>query len=463
MTVASLPASEAWRPPAPAPRKTPLGPIGTLYVLRRNPIETWTQAHFEQPILLGPTIIGYAAVVSAPDAIRRVLVDNVANYPKDALQKRILSPGLGEGLLTVEGDAWKIQRRALAPLFTPRTVATFAAPMAAAADSLLARWRRLRIGQRLDVHKDMGRVTLDVLQRTIFSDGLGREPEEFMSALTRYFDAIGQLDPFDLLDLPAWVPRMSRMRSRGAIAFFVEAVDAIIARRKERLARDGASGHRDLLTLLLEARDPETGRGLSEGEIRTNIITFIGAGHETTANALTWSLFLLSQSEEWHTRLAREADAVLDDPVETHAERLVETRAVVEEAMRLYPPVASLSREATGPDDLAGRRIRVGTFVMMVPWVLHRHRLLWENPDGFDPRRFLPGAREKIDRFAYLPFGAGPRVCIGASFALQEAVIILARIMREFRLEHVASHEVRPIQRITLRPYGGMPMILHER
>jgi cytochrome P450 len=452
-----------WRPPAPLPRKAPLGPFATLYILRRNPIETWTQTHFEMPILIGPSVLGNVAVVSAPAGIRRVLVDNVANYRKDALQKRVLSPGLGDGLLTVEGEAWKTQRRVIAPLFTPRTVAAFAQPMGQAADALIARWQRMREGQKLDIQKEMARVTLDVLQRTIFSDGLGREPEEFMAALTRYFESIGQLDPFDLLDMPAWLPRLSHARSRGALTFFADAVDAIVARRKERQEAGAEADPRDLLSLLLGAQDPETGTGLSELEVRTNIITFIGAGHETTANTLTWTLYLLSQSEEWRERLASEADAVLDGRVETYADRLVETRAVVEEALRLYPPVAGLSREAIGHDDILGRRVRMGTLVMMVPWVIHRHRLLWDDPDGFDPRRFLPGAREKIDRFAYLPFGAGPRVCIGATFALQEAVIILAKIMHAFRLDHDESHVVRPVQRITLRPQGGMPMMLHKR
>jgi cytochrome P450 len=461
-TDVSLPRPQAWRPPAPAPRKTPLGPIGMLSALRRNPIEAWTQAHFEWPILIGRSILGMAAVVSAPDGIRRVLVDNVANYPKDALQLRILSPGLGAGLLTAEGETWRTQRRALAPLFTPKTVATFAPAMVEAADTLVARWHHLRNGHQLDVQQEMAHTTLDVLQRTIFSDGLGHKPQAFTSALTRYFDAVGRMDPVDLLDLPAWVPRLSHMRGRGAIAFFTEAVDTIVARRKERLAK-GETSARDLLALLLEAQDPETGAGLSEGEIRTNIITFIGAGHETTANALTWSLYLTSHSQEWQTRLAEEADRVLDGRIDTYADRLVETRAVVEEAMRLYPPVASLSREAVGHDDLVGRRIRMGTLILMVPWVLHRHRLLWNDPDAFDPSRFLPGAREKIDRFAYLPFGAGPRVCIGATFALQEAVIVLATIMREFRLEHAKGHDVRPVQRITLRPQGGMPMHLYRR
>ena len=192
-------------------------------------------------------------------------------------------------------------------------------------------------------------------------------------------------------------------------------------------------------------------------------MTFIAAGHETTSNALVWSLFLLSMSDEWRERLAAEADAVLAGPVEAYAERLVETKAVIEEAMRLYPPAASISRQAIGPDDLAGVRIRKNTTVVISQWVLHRHRLLWDEPDAFDPGRFLPGARETIDRFAYLPFGAGPRVCIGASFALQEATIILAHIVRSFSLELKRNPGVLPVQRISLRPDGGLPMILRRR
>lgn len=450
-------------PRPPAPRAAPLGPIGTLRVLRKNPIETWTKAHFEKRILIGPTILGQGAFVAGPDGIRRVLLDNAANYRKDGLQRRILAPGLGEGLLTIEGEDWRVQRRTIAPLFTPKTVAGFTAAMLDAGDGLVARWLKLREGRVLDVQKEMARATLDVLGRTIFSDGLGRSPDEFMHAISHYFETIGQLDPFDLLDFPKWLPRMSHWRSRSSLAFFEEAVEALIAKRKRQLAKNPDTVPRDLMTLLLEAQDPETGTGLTPHEVRANIITFIGAGHETTANALTWALYLLSLSEEWRERLATEADRALEGPAEPLLERLVETRAVVEEAMRLYPPVASLSREALGPDDLCGRRIRKGTLILIAPWVLHRHRLLWEEPDCFDPRRFLPGQRETIDRYAYLPFGAGPRVCIGMGFALQEAVIILAKIMQQFRLSGVASHVVRPVQHITLRPQGGMPMVLHRR
>lgn len=451
------------RPPAPSPRDAPLGPFATLRILRNNPVETWTKAHFEKPILIGHSILGLTAIVSDPQAIRRILSDNAANYKKDWLQRRVLSPGLGEGLLTVEGEAWKFQRRALAPMFTPKTVAGFTTTMIEAAAALVARWQRQREGRVLDIQIEMGRATLDVLGRTIFSDGIGSKPQEFMRVLSDYFQTIGQIDPVDLFDLPDFVPRINNLKNRAALGFFKETVEALIARRRARLETEPDMAPRDLLTLLLIASDPETQNHLSEEEVYANVLTFIGAGHETTANTLTWTLYLLSQAPDWREALAREADEAFSGSPETITDRLVQTRAVIEESMRLYPPVANLTREALDADDLCGHRIRKGCLVMIPPWVLHRHKLLWAHPDHFDPRRFLPGEREKIDRFAYLPFGAGPRICIGATFALQEASILLASILRHFRLEHVESHKVVPMQRITLRPKDGMPMILRRR
>jgi len=451
------------RPPAPLPLDAPLGPFSTMLALRRNPIETWTKAHFELPILVGPSILGTTAVVNDPAAIRRVLVDNAANYRKDALQKRLLGPALRDGLLEAEGDDWRVQRRTLAPLLTPKTVGSFAHAVNAAAEDFVGRLLSLREGLVLDIQLEMARVTLDVLGRTIFSDGLGRDLDEVAASVSRIVATIGRLDPLDILDFPEWIPRLGKLGGRSAQAFFSSLVESLIARRKRLIARDKASAPRDILTLLLEAQDPQTGVGLSDTQVKSNIQTFIAAGHETTANALTWSLFLLTLSEEWRARLAAEASAVLSGPVEDHTTRLIETKAVIEEAMRLYPPAPSMSRQAIGPDDLAGKRIRKGTLVMIVQWVLHRHRLLWDRPDCFDPRRFLPGSGETIDRFAYLPFGAGPRVCIGASFSLQEAAIVLAHIMRSFSFELKKDHVVMPVQRITLRPKGGLPMILRQR
>jgi cytochrome P450 len=196
---------------------------------------------------------------------------------------------------------------------------------------------------------------------------------------------------------------------------------------------------------------------MSEAEVRANIITFIAAGHETTANAISWSLFLLSQSPLWQERLVAEAEREIGGPVEGLAERLVESRAVIEVAVRLYPPLAAISRAAIAADELSGCRIKPGSMVVIAPYVLHRHRLLWERPDEFDPNRFRGSARSGIDRFAYLPFGVGPRICIGPGFALQEATLVVATMMKHFRLAPVPGRRVWPVLRVTLRPNGGLP------
>jgi cytochrome P450 len=389
-------------------------------------------------------------------------MDNNQNYHKDWLQQRVLSAGLTNGLLTAEGQQWRTQRRALAPLFARRTVLSFSAAMIDAAAALVERLR-LRDGQIEDMTVEATRLTLEVLERTMFSGGLGRSPEDIRVAMKHYFEAIGRLDPFDVLGLPNVVPRLSRWKVRPMLRLFESAIDTIVSTRRRRIAEDPGGMPRDILTLLLEARDPETGEGLSEVEVRANILTFIAAGHETTANSITWSLFLLSQSPEWRARVQAEADRELDGDIDGIAERLVETRAVIEEAMRLYPPLAAISRAALAPDELAGEPIRRGTMVVIAPYVLHRHRALWADPDAFDPNRFLDGARERIDRFAYLPFGVGPRICIGATFALQEASIVVATVMRHFTLELAPGHAVWPVHRVTLRPSGGLPMIVRRR
>ena len=276
----------ALRPPAPLPRAKALGPIALLRALRNNPLETWTQAHFERPIVTGGLLIGEVAVVSDPAAIRRVLLENVANYRKDSLQRRMLSAVLRDGLLTVEADQWRSQRRTLAPLFAKRCVMSFAPAMVGAADALVRRWQERGNGRVIDVSAEVTEVTLDVLERTIFSDGLGGDRQDVRTAMRTYFDTIGRIDPFDVLGLPDFVPRLGRRHVRPALRFFDAAVDNVISLRRARLAENGPLP-RDILTLLLEAQDPETGQGLSEVEVRANVITFIAAGHETTANAIT--------------------------------------------------------------------------------------------------------------------------------------------------------------------------------
>ena len=303
-------ATKLFIPPYPPRRDKPRGSLSTVYVLQRNPIEFWTKAHFERPVLIGRTILGVRAAAHDPAAVRRVFLDNAANYRKDDLQLRVLSPGLGNGLLTAEGEDWRVQRRALAPLFSPRQVADFAPAVHSVAEAAVARMRRRRDGAVTEVTDLMSRLTLAVLEETLFSQGIGGDPSAFRQALTRYFETIGRLDPLDLIGAPAFLPRIRRWRGREALEFFDAAVDDIIERRQALLAR-GEDAPRDLLTLLLSAKDPESGRGITVGDVRANIVTFIGAGHETTANALTWTLYLLSQSPEWRERAEAEADTAL--------------------------------------------------------------------------------------------------------------------------------------------------------
>ncbi len=455
-------ASKPFIPPYPPRSERPRGALSIILALRRNPIEIWSKADFERPISLGRSILGLRGAAHDPAAVRRIFLDNAANYRKDDLQLRVLRPGLGNGLLTSEGEDWRLQRRSLAPLFSPRQVAEFAPAMQKVAQATVERLSLRRDGAVADVGELMSRMALEVLERTLFSQGLGRETSAFQRAVSSYFDSFGRVDPLDLIRAPSFLPRLGRLRGRPALTFFDRAVDAIIDNRKALLDR-GAEPPRDLLTLLLAAKDPETGRGMRDADVRANIVTFIGAGHETTANALTWTLYLISQSPEWRERAEAEADRTFDPERPAATEGCEALRAVFEEALRLYPPAAILSRQAIADDELLGVHIPAGAVIAVSPYVLHRRRGLWDNPDAFDPSRFLGERRERIDRFAYIPFGAGPRVCIGMPFALQEGIILLANLLRAFRFDLVDGHPVMPRQRVTLRPRGGMKMHVKRR
>ncbi len=456
-------AERAYCPPAPKPQPHPLKPIALIRTLKRNPLECWATEHFEQPIVAGGLPVGHALLVHELNAIRRVLLDNAANYRKDRLQRRVLSAGLNEGLLSAEGEQWRLQRRVLAPMFARKTVMDFTPAMMGAAEDMIGRWSGLGDDATIDIAAEMARLTLEVLERTIFSDGFESDPEDIRTAMVTYFNTIGKISPLDLLGVPDFVPRLGRLRVRSTLKFFEAEVDRVISVRRRILAEQPDKAPHDLLTHLLAALDPEREERFTESEVRSNILTFIAAGHETTANTLSWSMFLLSQSPEWRERVAAEADRELTGPIPGIADRLVETRAVIEEAIRLYPPIAAVSRVALGDDVLNGERVRPGSLIVISPYVLHRHRLLWDSPDAFDPQRFLGSARAEIDRFAYLPFGVGPRKCIGSTFALQEATLVLAMIAKQFDFQLKPGHAVWPTLQVTLRPANGLPMIIRQR
>jgi cytochrome P450 len=391
-------------------------------------------------------------------------LDNASNYRKDRLQLRVLSAGLNDGLLSAEGERWRQQRRVLAPMFASRTVTDFMPAMMSAAEALIARWSAMGDGATIDVAAEMGRVTLDVVERTIFSDGFGSDAEDIRVAMATYFNTIGRISALDLLGFPDFIPRLSRLRVRSTLKFFEAEVDRVISARRRILSERPDRAPHDLLTHLLEALETNTRHGLSEAEVRSNVLTFIAAGHETTANTLSWALFLLSQSQQWRVRIEAEVDRELTRSLSKRiADRLIETRAVIEETIRLYPPIAALSRVAISDDELNGEPVRPGSLIVISPYVLHRHRLLWDRPDAFDPQRFLGSGAAAIDRFAYLPFGAGPRKCIGTTFALQEATLVLAMIVKRFSFQLRPGHDVWPMLRVTLRPANGLPMIVSKR
>jgi cytochrome P450 len=458
MTVADI--SAARRPPAPLPRAGALGPIALYRALRRNGVEAWREEAFEEPYVADRNQLGGFVLLNDPELIRYVLIDNAA---KDSLQLEKLTPAVGRGLLTADGESWRLQRRTVAALFQPQAVAGYLAPMAASLDAMLVRWAgHARSGAMIDIAREMTALTYDIISRTVFSHEIETPPEVMGDAITTYFEALGRIDLWDVLPLPRWLPRPAFIRARPAQKIFRDEVLRLFERRRARMAA-GQSVPDDLVTRLINARDPETGGPLSHAVIHDNLVTFIGAGHETTANALAWTLFLMSEFPAADARVAAEAARFPATPDADALGRLTDTRMILEESMRLYPPVPFLSREAAARDMIGDVAVVRGTRVIIAPWVLHRHRKLWPDADLFVPERFAPERRAAISRFAYLPFGAGARICVGMTFAMNEALLALAMIARRFRLTLADGARVMPFARMTLRPLNGLPMRIGTR
>jgi cytochrome P450 len=445
------------RPAAPVPHNRNLNTLQVLRELGRNPVAAFSIHGYGERYVHSRTFISDFLLVSDPEGVKHVLLDNAANYGKGIQAQRLTRPALGNGLVTAEGTSWRFQRRVTAPLFAMRQVLDFAPVMQDAADRMLGRWSALPEGAVLDAADEMMRLTYEIISLTLFSNDVTMQYGKMSKALAVYLETQGKVDLLRTMGVPYWVPTPNNLRARGPLRFFRKELLGLVAQRRARLAADPSSAPHDFLTMLLTTRDPEGGALFGEKEVFDNVMTFIFAGHETTSNALAWTLYLLSLFPDTDARVAAEVAAGGE------IERLAYIRMVLEESMRLYPPVPIISRDSLGPDTVGGIAIRPGTSVMIAPWILHRHRLLWDDPEYFDPERFAPGRREKIHRFAYIPFGAGPRICIGMSFAMQEALVILAAILRRYRLELVPGHPVEPQARLTLRPKHGLKMRLWKR
>lgn len=428
----------------------PMGVLASLATARRNLLAILPEIATKQPIVSGRTATRWHMVME-PGAIKRMLLENLDNYPKSLVTKNLLKPAIGDSLFVAEGAHWRWQRRAAAPAFSHRNVTGLAPVMSKAAEQSLNRIESA--GERaVDMYEEMVRATFEVIGNVTFSEGSQFEPEEVHKAIDAYIDAAGRLSLFDILGMPDWVPRPGRLISGRPVKEMKALADQSIEARKAI-----APGQTpDLLDLLLEGEDPETKRKMNTEELRDNLLTFIVAGHETTALTLSWALYLCAFDQAVQDRAQEEAQSVLQGRVATanDLESLPFIRMVVDETLRLYPPAGILSRTAQADDVLCGRDIRKGDTVMIPIYALHRNRLLWDDPDAFRPERF--SNRKEIERYAYLPFGDGPRICIGASFAIQEAVIVLATLLARRRFHLVQGRDPKPVMILTLRPEGGV-------
>ncbi len=440
---------------------TPPGPPGNLLghvtAVERDPLRFLTDCErtygnvVKLRFLLWP-----AYLVTHPDHVKQVLQDHHAQYDKNTVDWKLLKPALGDSLLTTDGAPWLRQRRLMQPAFHRQRIAGFAAVMAAEAEAMLARWdSRGADAGPLDVALEMSRITMDIVTRCLFGATVDADAAAVagaVGAVNRSFIERG----FGSAALWALLTGRPSRAMRAPLTTLHAVVDRLVASRGREPDR-----HDDLLSMLLDARDEETGTGMDARQLRNEVLTLFVAGHETTSNALAWTWYLLARHPEVERRLRAELDGVLGGrcPGFEDVQRLPYTRMVLDEAMRLYPPAWGTSRNAAVEDEIGGFRIRKGGLVLLSPWVTHRRPDLWEDPERFDPERFTAERSAGRPRFAHFPFGAGPHLCIGSAFALTEAVLVLAATAQRYRLELVRDAEVVPEALVTLRPRGGLPML----
>ena len=452
-----------FRPAVPPRAKRPAGLLKFLWRNWRDPLTAYSEPHFTRPFIFFARRGGTAAInVTDPAGVRHVLLDNAKNYEKGAFQRRIFGPLITDGLLLAEGEDWRRTRRIIAPLFTPARIGKLAVQMYDVSARRVTAWPLPDGAQSavLDIDAEMTRITFEIISQTMFSNMLGGEADPFERAFKGFVDTTGRIEPLDLLGAPAWIPRLGALTGARHVAFFERRMRSLIDQRRAML--EAGEAPKDLLSALLRARDAEDGGALSEAEVVANLLTFIVAGHETTARALGWVLHLLSRTPDVQARLQAEADAF--DPADPDWQAALPwTRAVLDETMRLFPPAPTTVRFAIEPDVICGQPIPAGTRVAVSPYIIHRHKTLWRDPEGFRPERFLPGARETIDRFSYLPFSQGPRICIGATFAIQQGLMALAAIMKAVEVSPSGAPEPMPSHRITLRAKGGIVLRVRRR
>jgi cytochrome P450 len=447
-------------------RRQPPGPagyplVGIIPQLRRNPLHTFVDmAQRYGPVVqleLGPAT---SFLVAHPDGVQHVLQQNWHNYEKGY---EVVEPLIGHGLVTSEGDFWLRQRRLIQPMFHRERVAGFADAMVAATEKLLASWEAAGEGP-LDMAEQMTRVTQEIIARTMFSSDVGAQTETLMEAFDVGLQYLNQ-SMFMPIPYLEYLPTPTNLRFRRALRTLDEVMYGLIEERRGLLRSQPEAAPDDLLTMLLQAQDADTGEQMSDKQVRDEVMTIFFAGHETTESTLSWAWYVLARRPDIAAELQAEAGAVLGDRRASAEDypRLALTRQIIDETLRLFPPAWMFARRAIDDDEILGFHIPAGSMLMISPYVTHRDPAFWEQPYRFDPGRFAAERKEARHRFAYFPFGGGPRLCIGRDFALVEATLIMAMIARcyDLRLSPGAEVEEQPVA--TLRPRPSVMMTLHER
>ncbi len=401
-----------------------------------------------------------------PELVRKILVDEAEHYPKSDMLSNILKMLLGEGVFVTNGEKWKQQRRMIDPAFVVAKLRNVFPLMWQATLAMLARLESFEDGAIVDMDKEMTHVTADVIFRTIFSTEIGSErARKLFDAFTRFQEAALIYGFLRSTKIPGILTFRRRRKAEQSAREIRQLIEPLIRERYERHQRGETLAEKDILTSLVTAVDPVTGATFNFDELVDQTAFLFLAGHETSASALSWTLYLMSMSPETQTRMHREAVDLLGDrePQFRDLQKLSFIRDVFREALRLYPPVGFLPREASRCEMMRDKQIKPRDVMVVSPWLIHRHRLLWDKPEFFDPDRFARAECAKSVRTAYLPFSIGPRICSGAGFALQEAVLLIATLVRKYRFEPVAGHVPRPIGRLTIRSENGMPLRLVQR
>lgn len=437
------------------PPAQPLGTLAALRTLRRNPAEYWPQSLYDGQVtdtrLLGARFVATAR----PEDAKAILLDKRTHFKRANLVKMMLGEAMGDGLIVADGASWKKQRAIAAPIFRQERLDAFLPAIDSAAR--ICAERLAAQGNPQPMLPAMLDTAMEIIVKTMFGDADFDRPQ-VVDDITLLLETMGRPALADILGLPSWVPR-GKSKGRAAAARLRAVCQTVLDHK--RASGDMTGG---MTAQLLAARDPETGEGLSDEAIVDNIITFVGAGHETTSAGLCWALYLIAQQPDLQRQLAQQARDALSDPVgPSTMDRLDLHWRVFQESMRLYPPIMSVSRDVASPVEIAGKSLKPGDQVAIIAMAMHRNPGLWPNPDTFDADRFLPQAVKERDRYAYMPFGAGPTICIGWKLAMMEATLILARLLETLEFTTPKGRPPYPVVRVTTRPDDGMMLNVSRR